>query len=72
MYMQKTNYFVLVGFLLCFFLQLPAQETNLYKVSTIDTILLEKANAVVRSEEVKIEITSVNAVTITTKRVVTV
>lgn len=66
--MRKFYSFVLLGFLTSL---LTAQEIN-YAVSAIDDSLLVNANAVIRNEEIKIEVISVDKMIIKKSRTVTV
>ena len=63
--------FVVAILVLCFF-KTSAQEEIDLKFSSIDTTLLKDANAVVRSEDVQIEINAINSITVKNKRIVTV
>ncbi len=63
--------FVVAILVLCFF-KTSAQEEIDLKFSSIDTMLLKDANAVVRSEDVQIEINAINSITVKNKRIVTV
>lgn len=67
--MTKTYrlFFVLVFPLICL-----SQEKNLFTSSTIPTILLENANAVVRLDEIHIEVKSYNKMVYTNTRIVTI
>ena len=63
----------IIGFILLLnFSLLKAQESIVYRVSEIDSTLIKNANAVVRLENVSVQINSINSVTVTTKRAVTV
>ncbi|GAA4277140.1 DUF3857 domain-containing transglutaminase family protein [Aquimarina mytili] len=68
---KTLRYFVVVT-LLIFFKVATAQEKPELQISRIDSALTQNANAVVRSEEVIVEINSINSVTTKTKRIVTV
>ncbi len=68
---NKTLRFFVVVTLCCFF-KVSAQDNPDLQTSLIDPVLIENANAVVRSEEVIIEINSIKSVITKTRRVVTV
>ncbi|MEW7290902.1 DUF3857 domain-containing protein [Aquimarina sp. 2304DJ70-9] len=68
---NRTLHCIVVVALLSFF-KGTAQDKLDLQTSLIDSTLIKNANAVVRSEEVIIEINSVNSVTTRTKRIVTV
>ncbi|WP_281989420.1 DUF3857 domain-containing protein [Aquimarina aggregata] len=70
--MQKTALQFLVAIVLFTYTDIYAQDEINLQVSQIDTSLTKDANAVVRSEEVVIEINSISSVTVKTKRIVTV
>ncbi|TYP75878.1 DUF3857 domain-containing protein [Aquimarina intermedia] len=59
-------------FLLMPFFEVSSQDLPELHVNRIDSALLKNANAVVRVEEILIEISAVDAVTVKTKRTVTV
>ncbi len=70
--MQKRSLCALVITVVLTFVKVSAQDhTNLQSIF-IDSTLTKDANAVVRSEEIVIEINSINSMTIKTKRIVTV
>ncbi|MEG9328874.1 DUF3857 domain-containing protein [Salinimicrobium catena] len=66
--MRKISFLVLLGF---FTSLLTAQERS-YPVSTIDNSLFENANAIIRNDEIEIEVTAINKMFIRTERTVTV
>ncbi len=70
--MQKTALQFLVAIVLFTYTDIYAQDEINLQVTQIDTSLTKDANAVVRSEEVVIEINSISSVTVKTKRIVTV
>lgn len=70
--MQKIIQFVLVAAFLCASVKITAQDNFSLQSILIDSVLTKNANAVVRSEEVVIEINSISSVTVKTKRAVTV
>ncbi len=68
---NRTLHCIVVVALLSFF-KVTAQDKPDLQTSRIDSTLTQNANAVVRFEEIIIEINSVNSVTTKTKRIVTV
>ncbi len=70
--MQKKSLKLLVVCILLIFSKVSSQEEINLNTSSVDGTLLEGANAIVRSEEIVIEINSINSMTIKTKRIVTV
>ncbi|MBQ4818458.1 DUF3857 domain-containing protein [Aquimarina sp. MMG016] len=70
--MQKTIQLILVAVFLCASIKISAQDNINLQSIIIDSTLTKDANAVVRSEEVLIEINSINSVRVKTKRIVTV
>ncbi len=70
--MKNSSLKLLVVFILLAFSKVSSQETINLQVANIDSTLTRGANAVVRSEEIVIEINSINSMTIKTKRIVTV
>ncbi len=70
--MQKKLLQVLVAVVVLTYFNTSAQDEIDLRVSLIDTSLTKKANAVVRSEEIIVEINSVNSMIIKTRRIVTV
>ncbi|GAA4274126.1 DUF3857 domain-containing protein [Aquimarina gracilis] len=70
--MQKNSLRLLVVCTLLTFSKIISQEEINLETSVIDSTLLKEANAVVRSEEIVVEINSVSSMTIKTKRIVTV
>lgn len=70
--MQKRRLLVLVVFVLCNSMQIAAQDNLKLQSVILDSVLTKNANAIVRSEEVIIEINSTHSVTVKTKRIVTV
>lgn len=70
--MQKRRLLVLVVFVLCNSMQIAAQDNLKLQSVILDSVLTKNANAIVRSEEVIIEINSTRSVTVKTKRIVTV
>ena len=69
--MQKRIHLFLVVIALLN-LKISAQEKKDLQTSKIDSLLTKNADAVVRSEEVIVEINSVNSISVKTKRIVTV
>ncbi|WP_158250404.1 DUF3857 domain-containing protein [Aquimarina sp. I32.4] len=63
---------VLVITLLSSVVTTNAQKNNIFQSVVLDSTLTDQANAVVRSEEVTIDIKSINTVIVKTRRVVTV
>ncbi len=71
--MQKRSLQALVVVMLLTFVKVSAQDDNInLQTSLIDSTLTKDANAVLRSEEIIIEINSISSVTVKTKRIVTV
>ncbi len=71
--MQKRSLQAIVVVMLLTFVKVSAQDDNInLQTSLIDSTLTKDANAVVRSEEIIIEINSISSVTVKTKRIVTV
>ncbi|SEL12396.1 Transglutaminase-like enzyme, putative cysteine protease [Aquimarina amphilecti] len=70
--MLKRIQLVLVALFLCVYTRISGQEDFSLQSILIDSLLTENANAIVRSEDIVIQINSINSVTIKTKRVVTV
>ncbi|WP_378182396.1 DUF3857 domain-containing protein [Aquimarina sp. SS2-1] len=68
---KKIQLFLVVGFL-CVFARTQAQDDLSLQAILIDSILTENANAIVRSEDIVIEVNSISSVTVKTKRIVTV
>lgn len=63
---------VLVITLLSSVVTTNAQKNNTFQSVVLDSTLTDQANAIVRSEEVIINIKSINTIIVKTKRVVTV
>ncbi|WP_405208106.1 DUF3857 domain-containing protein [Aquimarina sp. LLG6339-5] len=70
--MLKKLQLILVAFFLCAFSGINGQEDFSLQSILLDSILTDNANAIVRSEDVVIEINSINSVVVKTKRIVTV
>ncbi|WP_109299723.1 transglutaminase family protein [Aquimarina sp. AU474] len=70
--MQKIILPILVVITMFNFVKVSAQEEIDLNSAVIDSVLVKNANAVVRSEEVTIEINSVNSITTKVKKVITV
>ncbi|MFD2564260.1 DUF3857 domain-containing protein [Aquimarina rubra] len=68
---KKIQLLLVVGFL-CVLARTQAQGDLSLQAILIDSTLTENANAIVRSEDIVIEINSINSVTVKTKRIVTV
>lgn len=69
--MQKGIYLFLVAVALLN-LKISAQEKKDVQTSKIDSLFTQNSDAIVRSEEVIIEINSINSIVVKTKRIVTV
>ena len=54
------------------YVDVSAQDDMALRISLIDSTLLKDANAVIRSEEVVVEINAVNSITTKTKKIITV
>ncbi len=67
----KMQPIVLVIVMLCVFYT-KAQDDSKLQAIVLDSVLTKNANAIVRSEEVVIEVNSVNSMIVKTKRIVTV
>ncbi|MDY8136499.1 DUF3857 domain-containing protein [Aquimarina sp. 2201CG5-10] len=70
--MQKKILLILVAVMLFGFMKTFAQNDLSTQAIVLDSLLTKDANAIVRSEEIIIEINSVTSVTVKTKRTVTV
>ncbi|MBP2833725.1 DUF3857 domain-containing protein [Aquimarina sp. U1-2] len=70
--MQKRSLKLLVVLIPLTFCNIFSQEDANLGVAQIDSILIRGANAVVRSEEIIVEINSIRSITTKTKRIITV
>ncbi|MBW1294312.1 DUF3857 domain-containing protein [Aquimarina litoralis] len=71
MQLPKVQHILVVIFL-CVFSEINSQENLELQSILLDSTLTKDANAIVRSEDIVVEINSINSVTIRSKRIVTI
>ncbi len=70
--MKRQIQLALVAIFLCVSLKISAQDATILQAIILDSTLTKDANAIIRSEDVVIQINSINSITVKTKRIVTV